>query len=149
MTTIFNPDNWHWIDRDCLPWAKQYLEDNLSKVVLRKDGYNIAVTKVGPITGDCDITQRKGKVRCLIELMVDFSIKLQKGDGEDSSYVIGLPEFEHDQLDSDYNFEIRDGNPEYKPFIRKEFLPIVLDIFKGFQQELLEEHKNSLRHNAD
>ncbi|VEU20011.1 DEKNAAC100888 [Brettanomyces naardenensis] len=148
MGSIVNPDNWHWIEKSCLPWAKQYLDENLSKIALSKDGYNIVVTEVGPITGDCDVTQRKGKVRCLIDMVVNFSITVEKEDGEDSSYVVSLPEFEHDQLDSDYNFEIKNGNTDYKSFVRKEFLPKVLPVFKSFQSDLLTEHQNSLRHNV-
>lgn len=149
MPSNVNPNNWHWVEQSCLPWAKEYLRTHLKSVSVVKDGYKVSVTDVGPITGDCDITQRKGRVRCLIEMVVDFNIKLEKDGKEKSSYHITLPEFEHDQLDQDYQFQIQNGNSSYKPFIRKEFIPKVITVFKEFQPDLLEDHQNTLRHNVD
>ncbi len=149
MATIVNPNNWHWVEKSCIPWAKQYLTDNLSKVTVEKDDYKATVTNVGPITGDCDITQRKGRVRCLIELAANFVVKVEKEGGEDSTFDISLPEFEHDQLDEDYHFQIKNGNPEYKNFLRTYVIPEVLTVFKSFQPDLLEDHRKTLMHNAN
>lgn len=149
MGTIVNPNNWHWVDKSCMPWAKEYLTKNLSKVIVEKDGYTVTVSHVGPVIGDCDIVQRKGRVRCLIELAVDFDVKVTKDDGDDFTFNFSLPEFEHDQLDEDYHFQIKNGNPDYKKFLRSDFIPHVLRVFKSFQPELLAEHRRTLMHNAD
>lgn len=147
-SNVINPHNWHWVDKNCLPWAKTYFETKLSTIVVDNDGCNVKVTKVGPITGDCDITQRKGKVRCLFDMCVTLEAEFSNGTVQ-SLYTIVLPEFEHDQDEDDYNFEIRGGDLDYRPVIRKQFIPLALEVFQQFQADLLSEHEESLVHNVD
>ncbi|ODV58839.1 Hch1p [Ascoidea rubescens DSM 1968] len=83
---VNNPNNWHWVDKNCLNWAKEYLENNLttiSKAVSvaknKKDsGDNseilIKVVKINSVSGDCDVAQRKGKTKCIFDLNLEFEV---------------------------------------------------------------------------
>ena len=68
---LHNPNNWHWVNKDVSPWARQYLEDNLTIITAEEGGVSVEVTKVTSMDGDVDVSQRKGKVITL------FDIRLQ------------------------------------------------------------------------
>lgn len=148
---VHNPNNWHWVDKNCLPWAKEYFNDTL--LPLEHSGAKVAkVKEIKSVAGDCDVTQRKGKVRCIFELKVEFVVTVgsEAEDSEAEEITIILPEFEHDYDSDDFNFEIRAKNPEHKSFIKKEFLPVVTEtVFLKFQPQLLKTHEPELKHNTD
>ncbi|ODV87567.1 hypothetical protein CANARDRAFT_97726 [[Candida] arabinofermentans NRRL YB-2248] len=153
MSIVHNPNNWHWIDKNCLPWANTYLEKNLLNLSASKDDFEMVVSSIKPLTGDCDVTQRKGKIRCIFELNLEFNIKLINKeldkDQEDIIYDVKLLEFEHDQDESDYQFDIKNGRIEYKKLIRDTLIPEVLKVLLKFQPDLLEAQQPSLQHNTN
>ncbi|GMG18987.1 unnamed protein product [Ambrosiozyma monospora] len=151
--SVHNPNNWHWIDKNCLPWAKQYFENNLKGISTKTPEYEIMITEVKSVTGDCDVTQRKGKVKCLFELNVSFNAEVKKlgedaKDDEKIIYEIVIPEFEHDYDDDDYNFQVKNGKLELKKTVRDNLIPEVLVVFKKFQPLLLSTHQPKLQHNT-
>ena len=68
---LHNPNNWHWVNKDAAPWAKDYLEQNLTKISAEEGGVSAKVIKVVSMDGDIDVSQRKGKVITI------FDVKLQ------------------------------------------------------------------------
>src|SRR5947209_16831567 len=68
---LHNPNNWHWVNKDAAPWAKQYLEEILPGISAEEGDVSAKVTKVISMDGDVDVSQRKGKVITL------FDVKLQ------------------------------------------------------------------------
>ena len=56
--------NRHWIDKNCLPWSKDYLKENIIDTTYEDDLFRFVVTAVDSVSGDCDVTQRKG--RCYV-----------------------------------------------------------------------------------
>lgn len=105
------------------------------------------------LSGDCDVTQRKGKVKCLFELKIEFVVGLKKAAEDDEveeEITILLPEFEHDYDEDDYNFDIKTSKAEHKIAIKKHFLPVVQkEVFMKFQPDLLAAHEPQLKHNTD
>lgn len=103
------------------------------------------------MTGDCDVTQRKGKVKCLFELKIEFIVNVVNAENnEEEEVTIILPEFEHDYDEDDFNFEIRTSKLPYKSIVKKEFLPVVVkDVFLKFQPDLISSHEVQLKHNTD
>ncbi|KAH3667271.1 hypothetical protein OGAPHI_002920 [Ogataea philodendri] len=144
MTTIHNPNNWHWVDKNCLSWANSYFQERLPQVSVASDEHTLAVIQVKPVTGDCDVTQRKGKVRCIFDLQVEFKVKVDK-DGESTEHDVRLLEFEHDQ--QDYVFEVG-GSVESRAAVRAELIPQARAVFEKFQPELLDTFESELKHNS-
>jgi activator of HSP90 ATPase len=68
---LHNPNNWHWVNKDASEWAKQYLEERLTKISAEEGDASAKITKVISMEGDVDVSQRKGKVITL------FDVKLQ------------------------------------------------------------------------
>jgi len=68
---LHNPNNWHWVNKDAAPWARDYLDNNLTKISAAEDGVSAKISKVISMDGDVDVSQRKGKVITL------FDVKLQ------------------------------------------------------------------------
>ena len=68
---LHNPNNWHWVNKDVSAWARQYVEDRVTKLSASDNGVSAKVGKVISMDGDVDVSQRKGKVITL------FDVKLQ------------------------------------------------------------------------
>lgn len=62
-----NVNNWHWVDKNCLPWAKEYFTEKLQNLENTFDDTTIKITKV-TVRGDCDLNQRKGQVIHIYDL---------------------------------------------------------------------------------
>lgn len=78
---LHNPNNWHWVNKDVTPWAKEYLEKDLVGLRAEKDGASAEISKLLSQEGDCEVAQRKGK------MITIFDLKLQlEYTGEHSPY---------------------------------------------------------------
>jgi activator of HSP90 ATPase len=72
---LHNPNNWHWVNKDVSPWAKTYLEENIKKVKAEENGVTAQLDKLISSDGDCDVSQRKGKVITIfdLKLVIEYS----------------------------------------------------------------------------
>lgn len=82
---LHNPNNWHWVNKDVAPWAKEYLETNAQQLTAEDDGVSAKITKLSSMDGDVDVSQRKGKVITIFdvslrELSLWFNDKLTGQD---------------------------------------------------------------------
>lgn len=136
---MHNPNNWHWVDRNCLPWAKSYFQERLPRLELAEHVKVVSVT----VTGDCDVSNRKGKVICIYDLVVDISLEGTK-DGEDVKGTIKVKEFIHDE--SDYEWEYS-GWGAHKTFIVSQVQPLIYSQLAKFQDELIESQEKDLQQN--
>jgi len=71
---LHNPNNWHWVNKDVGPWAKDYLDSKVKEVSAEEDGVSAKVTKLTSMDGDVDVSQRKGKVITIfdVSLRLDY-----------------------------------------------------------------------------
>lgn len=106
----------------------------------------MTLTGVDSVTGDCDVTQRKGKVLCIYDMKVTFSVSGQK-DGDDFTAKITIPEFVHDQEEDEYVFEI--DAESNKVEIRKHFVPVLKVKLMKFQNDLIKAHEKDVQHQTD
>ena len=68
---LHNPNNWHWVNKDAAPWAKDYLSEHVTQISAEADDVSARVSKLVSMEGDVDVNQRKGKVITI------FDVKLQ------------------------------------------------------------------------
>ena len=69
---LHNPNNWHWVNKDALPWAKSYLEKSLIGISAEEGDVSAKISKVQSMEGDVDVSQRKGKVITLFDVKVQL-----------------------------------------------------------------------------
>lgn len=71
---LHNPNNWHWVNKDVGPWAKDFLDSEVQTVSAEEDGVTAKVTKLTSMDGDVDVSQRKGKVITIfdVSLRLDY-----------------------------------------------------------------------------
>ncbi len=72
---LHNPNNWHWVNKDASPWARQWFDDHLTKVEAKEGDVTAKITKVVGMDGDVDVAQRKGKVITIfdVKLTLEFT----------------------------------------------------------------------------
>lgn len=109
---LHNPNNWHWVNKDVSAWTREYLEKELVGVkAAGSDGTSAEVSKVLSMEGDCDVSQRKGKVITIfdIKLQLEWTGKVpvkgtegQEDDTKDVSGTITIPEAMHDTEEDEY-----------------------------------------------
>ena len=68
---LHNPNNWHWVNKDVSPWAKQFLEGEVVGLSVEEGDMSAKIDSIMSMDGDVDVSQRKGKVITL------FDVKLQ------------------------------------------------------------------------
>lgn len=115
---LHNPNNWHWVNKDVSEWARDYLERNLTVISVEEGDVSAKVTKLETMTGDVDVSQRKGKVITLFDVelkltwegisnvILSTSISSFPAgkirDGENVSGSISVPEVAHDTEEDEY-----------------------------------------------
>lgn len=107
---LHNPNNWHWVNKDVAPWAREYLEKELVGISAEKDGASAQVSKVLSMDGDVDVSQRKGKVITIfdVRLQLEYTGKTKPAEegeeegGKDVSGTITVPEVAHDTEEDEY-----------------------------------------------
>jgi activator of HSP90 ATPase len=72
---LHNPNNWHWVNKDVAPWARNFLDNELIQVSAEEDGVTAKIDKVVSMDGDVDVSQRKGKVITIfdVRLKLEYS----------------------------------------------------------------------------
>ncbi|CAI5760646.1 unnamed protein product [Candida verbasci] len=144
---VHNPNNWHWVDKNCLQWSKDYFNKNISNTTYGSETIKYIIPSID-ISGDCDVTQRKGKVLCIYDMKLQFTINGEAQDDKVTGNII-LPEFIHDQDEDEYIFEINvdDGNREKE--IKTLVIPVLKEKLMKFQSDLLETHAKDVQHQTN
>lgn len=144
---VLNPNNWHWVDKNTLPWTKEYFDENIKGLEIPSGASECMyrIVEVSKVAGDSNVSQRKGKPICYFDLSVEFKLDVipNADDAERSSGSISLPEFMHDDPD----FEIRTSglSNELAGQVAREFLPDFRKLLLEYQVDLLKTHSQDLQ----
>lgn len=108
-----NVHNWHWAEKDCLPWAKKRLGELLQNVPILEGsgGLWISTTKLDSVTGEAYVNIRKGKIIPGYELTVSLSWKGEAKDGQGNSLAqvtgkVELPYIADENADEDPELKV-------------------------------------------
>lgn len=84
---LHNPNNWHWVNKDVSPWARQWFEDNLTKLLVQDGDVKAKVSRIQSMDGDVDVSQRKGKVITIfdVKLVLEYT-----GEKRNSARVMDM-----------------------------------------------------------
>ena len=149
---VLNPNNWHWVDKNTLPWTKEYFNDKIKGFEVKSsNGENPVVYQISEIknvSGDSNVSQRKGKPICYFDLNVELSLAIitsDDNDDEDQTGTILLPEFMHDE--TDFEIRINGLSNDIVRQINQSFIPDFRNILLQYQTDLLETHSQDLKDN--
>lgn len=129
-----NVNNWHWVERDCTKWAKDYLGRIL---VTEFDG--IKMSEISEIEGDAVVSQRKGKVMAIYDL--NIGARVSQGANNFEAKI----ELCSESCGEDPAVTLSPSNAELSRRISK----FMILISKKFSDDMVESHKSALGNSTD
>jgi activator of HSP90 ATPase len=151
-----NVHNWHWSEKDCLPWAKRRLAELLQNLRVPVDGaaaaprVSVSTTDVDNISGEAYVNIRKGKIIPGYELSISLSwsgeVSLGDGGGEGKpveqvkgKVLVPYLADENAGEDPEIRVTLTEETPSSK-IAREAFLakgkPMILERIKEFVKEM-------------
>lgn len=151
---VNNPNNWHWVDKNCLGWSRGYFASKTDGLSVSTDEGNIAISAVSSVEGDCDVSQRKGKVISLFDLKLVFAIAGFTAEDNEVSGSITVPELAYDSDADDIQFDVSIYNetPEHERIrylIKWGLLPKLREKLAQFGTDLITEHSSDIQLSQD
>lgn len=114
------------------------MDENVKDTTFENDVFKFVLTSIDTVSGDCDVTQRKGKVLCIYDMKLQFSVEGKRKDEEkDLLGTISIEEFVHDQDEDEYLFEV---SSDHSSEIKKFFVPLLRTKLMKFQLDLILAH---------
>ncbi|KAF9144047.1 hypothetical protein BGX30_014031 [Mortierella sp. GBA39] len=140
-----NVNNWHWVDKNCINWAKTYFETELSGVTTEANGASVKTLAVTSVTGDVDVNQRKGKIITIFDVAITLTFEGTTADGTAVSGKIEIPEVAHDTDEDDYVFDVSidadsSAKQPVRDLIRKSLAPLLRKKLSVFAIDLIKVH---------
>lgn len=153
---VINVNNWHWTDKNCLPWAKDYFQKVLTGKEFHSSSNDIqfTITSISQLEGDCEVNQRKGKLMSLFDMnmTLEFTTKCKE-----NSYngTIKIPEIAFDSEAESYQYDISilkersDDSFLIRSFFKSDVKNQLSSIFYKFNDDLLAENAKDIQLDAE
>ena len=148
---LHNPNNWHWVNKDVSVWARQWFDDNLTKIEAKEGDVSAKISKVVSMDGDVDVAQRKGKVITIFDVKLTLEYSGSTADDEEVSGTITVPEVSHELEEDEFVFEIdihsdaKEKQP-VKDLVRSKIVPQLRAEFRKLSPALVAEHGKDIQH---
>ncbi|KAK3394946.1 activator of Hsp90 ATPase [Podospora didyma] len=148
---LHNPNNWHWVNKDASPWARQWLEERLPKIEAKDGDVSAKISKIVSMDGDVDVAQRKGKVMTIFDVKLTLEYTGSTADDAEVSGTITVPELSHELDEGEFVFEIdvfadaKEKQP-VKDLVRSKIVPQLRSEFLKLAPALKEEHGKDIQH---
>ncbi|KAJ2904688.1 hypothetical protein MKZ38_007429 [Zalerion maritima] len=153
---LHNPNNWHWVNKNVAPWAKEWLEDNLTNIEAEDGDVKVKVGKVVSMDGDVDVSQRKGKVITIFDVKLVLEYVGSCPGQTDVTGTITVPEVAHDTEENDahtlFDIDIHSESKEKQPvkdLVRTKLAPQLRVEFQKLAPALITEHGKDIQHAPD
>lgn len=147
---VLNPNNWHWVDKNTLPWTKEYFNDKIKGFEVKSSNDQspiiYKICEIKNVSGDSNVSQRKGKPICYFDLNIELSLAVvtsDDNDEEDQTGTILLPEFMHDE--TDFEIRINGLSNDIIKQVNESFIPVFRNILLQYQTDLLQTHSQDLK----
>ncbi|KAG7808582.1 hypothetical protein KL921_003664 [Ogataea angusta] len=146
---VQNPNNWHWVDKNCIDWAAQWCK---RKLVGTSAGSSPKVTVVGlkKLEGDVEVCQRKGKIFSIYDLKLELSF--ESDNLEKSKGTISVPELAYDTEHDDFQFDITFDKPtgsneedSIRSLIRSKLVEELRKKLSTFTNDLISENASDIQ----
>ncbi|XBW36395.1 hypothetical protein QEN19_001975 [Hanseniaspora menglaensis] len=152
---VVNVNNWHWTDKNCLPWAKKYFERVLKEKIFKSvNDIEFKITNISQLEGDCEVNQRKGKLMSLfdMQMVLDFDVLCKENKYQGT---IKIPEIAFDSEVEDYQYDITilkeksDDSFLIREFFKQDIKEELSLIFYKFNDDLLAENAKDIQLDAE
>lgn len=142
---VNNPNNWHWVDKNCIDWAKTYFAEKLVGLSAAAGEKTVKVSAVSSLEGDVEVCQRKGKVISLFDLRIILNIDGVCAPGKDFKGSVTVPELAYDTDEDDIQFDVsiynEDADSEHMRLVaKKELVPQLRAVLAQFGADLIRAH---------
>ena len=150
---LHNPNNWHWVDKNCISWSRDYFKENLVGISAESEANSVAVSEVKSVEGDVEVCQRKGKVISLFDVAINLNYQGKSGE-TDVKGTINIPEVSYDNDEDDYQFSITvdpDNNEtaQIKSLVRTKLVPQLRTALFKFGPDLSNTHGGAIQHSGN
>lgn len=108
------------------------------------DPHTVRIARVDTVSGDSNVSQRKGKVICYFDLDVTFAVEVAETESGDSvcNGTVRVPELMHDEQD----FEIRvEGFGDHTAQVQQVFVPALREALGRYQEDLIAQHSKDVQ----
>ncbi|CAO3642733.1 unnamed protein product [Cunninghamella echinulata] len=130
MSNWKNVNNWHWVNKNCITWARNYFTENVV------------------------VCQRKGKIITIYNVNLKYTWEGVAKDGTIVAGTINVPEVAHDFDLDEYVFEISVKEEDalkrtIRDIVKKELTPLMRKRFSSFSDDLIKHHASDVYIDAD
>lgn len=152
---VNNPNNWHWVDKNCIDWAKTYFNSNLIGLSAKaEDDKSVHVKSVSSLEGDVEVCQRKGKVISLFDLRIVLNIEGVSAKDQEFKGSITIPELAYDTEEDELQFDIsiyneNNDSEKMRIIVKKQLVPQIKAVMMQFGKDLIKEHGSDIQHESD
>ncbi|KAG0676096.1 hypothetical protein C6P42_001408 [Pichia californica] len=143
---VQNPNNWHWVDKNCIDWACAYFDEKLKSISADDGTTSVKLSTIKSLKGDCEVCQRKGKVISLFDLSLE--VNYESSSGHKGS--ITVPEIMYDTESDEYQFNLDERVDENsRVLIRSKIVPQIREVLNDFGPTLINVHGSDIQVNED
>jgi activator of HSP90 ATPase len=151
-----NVNNWHWVEKNCLPWAREYLTEKLLAISVEDGSQSARIERVDKIEGDVDVNVRKGKVIYLFDLTLEMNWAGRTVDGQECGGGITMRDCSFDDEPEEYEVEMsckREAEATrrilFETLVKKQLRQLINGVFRQFPKDLIAAHGPDLLVKAD
>ncbi|ORZ19490.1 activator of Hsp90 ATPase [Absidia repens] len=149
MSNWKNVNNWHWVNKNCLPWSQKYFTEQLEGLKAENNGTQVEITKMVETDGDVELCQRKGKLITIFDVRIQLAWKGTASDGTEASGKILIPEVAHDTDEDEYVFDISVENETsakqpVRDLIKKSLVPVLRKKLMAFSSDMIKNHSSDV-----
>ncbi|KAI9015480.1 activator of Hsp90 ATPase [Hyaloraphidium curvatum] len=151
QTNWKNVNNWHWVSKNCTPWAGDYFRRELVDISAEDGAGSAKTTSVLNFSGDVELNQRKGKLITVFDLHITVNWEGKLADETAGTGRIKFPEFMNDQTAEDIEFDIavegdasEAGKRQLRDWVKKVLVPAVKAKMLAFPEALIAEQSRDI-----
>ncbi len=152
---VHNPNNWHYVEKNCIDWTRQYFKEKLVDLEAESDdkSQHAKITGVTSVEGDSIVAQKRGKVISLFDLKLALAYSGNVGETPVKGSIT-IPEVAYDSDEDDYQFEVSvfsetSENTKIKEVVKKKLIPQLRKAFAQYGKDLLSTHASDIQLPAD
>ncbi|KAI8074754.1 activator of Hsp90 ATPase [Gongronella butleri] len=154
MSNWKNVNNWHWVDKNCMPWAKTYFKDKFEGLQVESAGHTVSITKLDECTGDVEVCQRKGKIITIYDVVLKYTWQGVAADGTTATGTLHYPEVAHDMDDDELQPQVTVQEEDtlrrsLRDIVKKQLAPLVSEQLVQFHKDLIHAHGTDVHIAAD
>lgn len=152
---VNNPNNWHWVDKNCIDWTRNYFNEKLLQLTVEDGKQLVGIKSISSVEGDVEVCQRKGKVISLFDLKLTLEIGGVAGESESPfKGSIVIPELAYDTTEDELQFDVSIYNEDkenegMRSVVKSKLIPQLRQALGRFGKDLISTHSEDIQLSED